>query len=180
MIEVAAGFVAWLGASMVVLADARRGLALGIAIATLGLAVLVLQDAGPLEAAAMALGGLLASARCASSGLAGWQIMPPGSTPRFVVCVAVGVLGLWIAFSVTAGEGAPLRFAVLTVTGLAGARVLSGADSPALLTSVVLLALAIGAAAGLGDTPSGPWPYVAAGAVAAGACWIPVRVARAA
>ena len=77
MIEVAAGFVAWLGASMVVLADARRGLALGIAIATLGLAVLVLQDAGPLEAAAMALGGLLASARCASSGPAGWQIMPP-------------------------------------------------------------------------------------------------------
>ncbi len=122
MIEVAAGFVAWLGASMVVLADGRRGLALGVAIATLGLAVLVLQDAGPL----------------------------------------------------------PLRFAVLTVTGLAGARVLLGADAPALLTSVVLLALAIGAAAGLGDAPLGAWPYVAAGAVAAGACWVPVRVARAA
>ena len=28
-------------------------------------------------------------------GSDGWGIMPPGSTPRFILCVAGGLLGLW-------------------------------------------------------------------------------------
>src|SRR5207237_1377746 len=81
----------------------------------------------------------------------------------------------WIAFSVTTGAGAALRFAVMTVVGLGGARVLSSDERSVLLTSVGLLALAIAAMAGMGDAWQGPWPYVAAALVAAGAGWLPVR-----
>jgi hypothetical protein len=166
--------------SIVVLADGRRGLALGAALATAGLALVALQSAGPISAGALAAGGVIIAVRRLTNGLSGWQLMPPGSTPRLVLCIGAGLLALWIAFAVTTGAGAALRFAVMTVLGLSGARVLSSDQSWVLSTAVGLLALAIAAIAGMGDTSPDPWPYYAAAFVAAGSGWVPVRTARAA
>ena len=180
MIEGFAAFVAWLGAAIVVLADGRRGLALGAALSTLGLAAVAWPEAGPAAAAALGLGGIAASARRLMTGTAGWGIMPPGSTPRFILCVGGGLLALWIALGVTSGHSSALRFAVLTVAGLSGARVLSSDEPEVLLTAVALLALALAAAAGLADGAPAIWPYLSAAAIAAGVGWLPLRRPRAA
>ena len=179
MVEAGAALVAWLGMSLIVLADGRRGLALGAALATAGIALIVFQGATPIDAGVLALGGLLMAARQLANGPGGWQLMPPGSTPRLVLCIAAGLLALWIAFSVTTGPGAALRFGVMTVVGLAGARVLASQEPSVLLTAVGLLALAIAATAGTADGGQGPWPYVAAALFAAGAAWLPVKAAHA-
>ena len=180
MIEGFAAFVAWLGASVVVLSDGRRGLALGTALATLALAATALADAGPIGAIALGVGGVAAAARRLMVGTPGWGIMPPGSTPRFILCVAGGLIALWIGLGVTSGHSSALRFSVLTVTGLAGARLLSSDQPEVLLTAVALLALALAAAAGL--TAGGPamWPCLLAAVIACAVGWLPQSAPRAA
>ena len=181
MIEGIAAFVAWLGAALVVLSDGRRGLALGTALTTLALAAIVLlEGGGPAAAAGLGVAGLAAAARRLMVGSDGWGIMPPGSTPRFILCVAGGLLGLWIALGVTSGHSAALRFAVVTVAGLSAARVLSSEETPVVLTAVALLALALAAAAGLADTATALWPCVLGAAIAAGVGWLPLSRPRAA
>jgi len=185
LLEAGAAFVAWLGMSVVVLADGRRGLALGIVLVTAGLAVIVFQGAGPIAAGALGVGGAAAALRRLTHGPSGWRVMPPGSTPRVVLCVAAGILVLWISFSATtAGDGA-LRFVILTVLGLSVARVLSSDEPSTLLTAVALLALGIAATVGIGSLSHGlgavtqsEWPYIAAALVAALAGWLPVRTAN--
>ena len=178
MIEGIASFVAWLGASLIVLADGRRALALGVALAAAGLAVITWVGAGPVPAAILAVGGVIAAGRRFASGPGRWAVMPPGSTPRLILCVASALVALWIALGITTGDSPALRFAVLVVIGLSGARVLSSADPHVQLTAGAVLAVAIGAAAGLGGGDL--WPYVAAAVLAAGACWLPLRAPRAA
>lgn len=124
MIAVAAAFLAWLGASLVVLSDGRRGLALGLAALTIGLAVLAWPAAMAVGAVAITAGGLIAAGQCLRSGPATWEIMPAGSTARLILCIASGLVALWVAAAVTTGTGAPLRFAVLVVLVLMGARML--------------------------------------------------------
>ena len=185
MLEAGAAFVAWLGMSVVVLADGRRGLALGIVLVTAGLAVIVFQGGGPIAAGALGVGGAAAALRRLTHGPSGWRVMPPGSTPRVVLCVAAGILVLWISFSATtAGDGA-LRFVTLTVLGLSVARVLSSDEPSTLLTAIALLALGIAATVGIGSLSHGlgavtqsEWPYIAAALVAAVAGWLPVRTAN--
>src|SRR5207302_10208899 len=87
VVEAGAVFVAWLGVSMMVLADGRRGLGLGVALAGLGLAAIVFQGHGLVAAAALAVGAAIAAARHLVSGSAGWQIPPPGSTPPPRLCI---------------------------------------------------------------------------------------------
>lgn len=169
----AAAFVAWLGAALVVLADGRRGLAVGLALVTVGFAVLVWASGGPLGMSAVAIGGAIASWQCWRSGAATWVIMPAGSTSRLVLCVASGLLALWVAASVTTGPGAPLRFAVLVVLGLMGARVLAGRDVAVVLTSIACFALALAAAPALAATSPGPVPDIIGGLVAAGVMFVP-------
>lgn len=180
MIEAGAAFLAWSGASLVVLSDGRRGLAAGVVVSALGLAVLVLQHAGPLEAGALVLGGAAAAACRFVRGAPGWGIMPAGSTPRFVLCVAVALVGIWLALLVMNGTGAAFRFAILVVVGLAGARVLSSTEPDVVMTSVGVLALGVAAAAGLGDAAAGAVPYVVAALVAVGACVVPIGATDAA
>jgi hypothetical protein len=170
---VAAAFLAWLGASLVVLADGRRGLATGLGLLSAALAVLAWPSAALPGALAVAAGGLIASWQCWRSGPAAWGVMPAGSTPRLVLCVASGLLALWVAASVTNGPGAPLRFAVLLVLGLLGARILGGRDAAALLTSVAGLALVLAVAPGLGATSQGFMPAIAGGVVAAATMFLP-------
>ena len=180
MIEGVAAFVAWLGAAVVVLSDGRRGLALGAAMTSVAVAAIAWQEASPVAGAALGVGGLAAAGRRLWVGAAGWGIMPPGSTPRFILCVAGGLVALWIALGVTSGHSAALRFAVVTVAGLAGARVLSSDDPSVLFTAIALLALALAAAAGLADGGSAIWPCIVAAAIAAGVGWLPASRPRAA
>lgn len=175
MIAGLAAFAVWLGVSLIVVADGRLGLALGLAVATAGFAALAWQPAGPLASAALLFGGALAAAQRLRSGPPGWNVMPAGSTPRLVMCVATGLVALWIAASVMTGAGAPLRLAVLTGVALAGARVLGTDEVAAATTAVAALVLALAVAAPVADVSVTLWPYAAAAIVAAGAAWFPRR-----
>lgn len=173
MLEVAAALIAWLGASLVVLADGRRGLALGLAVLTISLAVLVWPTGMAAGAVAVAAGGLIASWLCWRSRPATWGIMPEGSTPRLVLCIASGLLSLWVAASVTTGTGAPLRFAVLVVLGLMGSRILASREIAVVTAGIACFALTLAAAAGLAATSPGPVPDIIGGLVAAGVMFAP-------
>ena len=94
--------------------------------------------------------------------------MPAGSTPRLVLCIGTGLLGLWVAAAVTIGPGAAMRFAVLVVLGLMGARVLSSSELHVVLAGIAGLALALGAAPGLEVLSAGIVPDIAGGLIAAG------------
>jgi hypothetical protein len=173
VIDGAAAFVAWLGVAVIVLADGRRGLALGLAALSAGLAALALAEGVALGALALALGGAVAAAGRWRSGPAGWRVMPAGSTPRLVLCIGAGLVSLWVAASVSNGEGAALRFAVFTVLGVMAARVLMTRQPAAVLTAASATALAVAAATGLAIGSPGPLPYVVAGLAAAGAVFVP-------
>ena len=106
--------------------------------------------------------------------------MPAGSTPRLILCIATGLLALWLAASITTGSGVALRFAVISVAGLSGTRILAGDSSPVLLTAVGALAFAVAASAGLSSGSPGPWPYAVAAVIAGGSAWLRPRTANAA
>ena len=167
MIEAVAALLAWLGAALVVLADARRGLALGLAIVTVGLAALAWGGGQPVGAVALAAGGLTGVLRCWTGAPPTWGLMPPGSTPRLVLCIASGLLSLWISASVTAAPGAPLLFAVLVVLGLMAARVLAGGDAVVDRTAIACFALALASSPALAASPPGPAPYLIGALIAA-------------
>jgi hypothetical protein len=177
-VTAAAAFVAWLGAAAIVLSDGRRGLALGLALTTVGFVLLAWIGGDHLAAAAVLLGGGVAAAQRLRTGPDVWGVMPAGSTARVVLCIAGGLLALWIATSVMTGPGAPLRFAVLSVLGLMAARAVGEAENAALLTSLAALALSVAVAASLADVSPGPAPYVAAALIAGGVSFIKVRVAN--
>jgi hypothetical protein len=175
-----AAFVVWLGAALVVLADGKRGLALGTALAAAGLAVLTWVDAGPVTALLIGTGGLVAAARRLMTGVSGWGVMPPGSTPRIILSVAGGLVALWIALGVMGGSGAALRFSVLTAVGLAVARVLSSGVAEVQLSAAAVVALGIAVAATIDPSTSSLWPCLVAAVIAAGMGWLPVSARRAA
>jgi hypothetical protein len=178
LIEAAAAFLAWLGASLVLLSDGRRGLALGLGVLTIGLAVLAWPAGMPFGAIAVAAGGLVAATRSWRTGPAAWGIMPAGSTPRLLLCVASGLVALWVAALVTGGTGASLRFAALVVLGLMGARILMSRDPASTVTAIASFALALGVAPGLAATSQGPFPEIVGALVAAGVVFVPAgRVA---
>lgn len=167
MIEGAAAFVAWLGASLVVLSEGRRGLSAGVAVAAAGLAGVAFEAAGPLAAASLLAGGLLAAALRWRSGPPGWNVMPPGSTGWLILCIASAIFGLWIAAAVMTGQGGGLRFAALVIVVMMGSRLLSGRGGAATLSAAATIALAIALAGTLDSPAPGPAVYLAGGAVAA-------------
>ena len=172
MTEVAA-FAAWLGGALIVLADGRRGLALGLTVMTVGLAGLALAAGQPFGATAMLAGGAVASVLRLRSGPDAWGLMQPGSTPRIILTVAVGLVALWLAASVSSGDGAPLRFAVLATMVMTAARILQGGDRAVCLTAASGLAIALGAGTGITSGASGPVPYLIAALIAAGISMLP-------
>ncbi len=178
--ENAAALLSWLGASLVVVSDGRRGLATGVALATTGLALLTFDTAGVVAAVAIALGGVVASVRRFASGPDAWGILPPGSTPRLVLCLAAAILAFWFAAGASSEPGAPIRFTAMLVIGLTGARVLGSPEPPVLLTAAGLLALGIGAAATLGPGSSATWACLAGGLIAVAVVVLPARSASAA
>jgi hypothetical protein len=164
----AAAFTAWLAASVIVLSDGRRGLALGLALTAVAFAPLAWIGGGWPAAAAVFAGGAIAAILRLRSGTDGWGLMPPGSTSRLILVIAAGVVALWIAVSVTSGPAASIRFSALAVIGLMGARMLTARDPGALMTAVAAMALAIATAAGLATTAPGLAPCIVAAVIAAG------------
>jgi hypothetical protein len=168
-----AAFVAWLGADLVVLADGRRGLALGLAFLTISFAILAWPAGMAVGSVAIGVGGLFAALQCWRSGPQEWGIMPAGSTPRLILCIGSGLLAFWLAASVTTGPDASLRFAVLVVPGLMGARILMSRDVPVVLAGIAGLALALAAGAGIATGSPGPVPAIVGGLIAAGVMFVP-------
>ena len=80
-----------------------------------------------------------------------------------------------IAFTITSGSGAGLRFTALAALALAGARLLWSSDPPVQLTAVGVLALAAAMASAIGASSPDLWPYAAAAFVAASVAWLPAR-----
>jgi hypothetical protein len=153
---------AWLGASLLMVADGRRGLALGLVVLTGGLAAASAAGGqAPLGVAVLALGGVSAAALRLRAGRPGWGLLPPGSTPRLIGAI-VGVIGATVVagFGLGSPEGAA-RLAALVVAALAAGRILTVEDRWAALGGASALALGLGA---LGGTAA----LVAAGLVAAG------------
>lgn len=154
--------VACLGVTLLVIADGRRGLALGMGAAVAGLATAA-AAAGehPPAVGALLAGGLVGAVLRLRGGQAGWGLLPPGSTPRLVgVLVVLVVAGL----AAGAGLGSPAgaaRLAALVVAVLAGGRILAGDQR------WVALAAASALAAGLGAL-GGPPALIAGGVAAAG------------
>ena len=178
MVEGAAAFAAWLGASFVVLSDGRRGLALGLALTAVGVFGVAFQaDGGAVEAGAVALlaGGVAAALLRWRSGPAGWGVMPPGSTARLILCVASAIFGLWIAAAVMTGAGAPMRFVALVALTMMGVRVITGAGAAVALSAVAVIALVLAATSGLSDNPLDVAPFLAGAVVAALITALPAR-----
>jgi hypothetical protein len=173
-----AAFLAWLGASIIVLSDGRRGLAVGLAAASAGLAIVAWQSSGPYAAVAVLVGGGAAALWQDRSGSGEWNFMPAGSTPRTLLCVVAALLALWVAASVITAPGASQRFAVLVVLALAGARVLSSDNIWGVRAAAAILALAVADAAALGG--SSLWTFAAATVVAVGVSLIPMPKTNAA
>ncbi|MGA7910840.1 MAG: hypothetical protein WCC30_04750 [Candidatus Dormiibacterota bacterium] len=179
MIAAIAAFTGWLGVSMIVLADGRRGLAAGLAVSTAGLAAIAWRDGESVAALIVLVGGAAAAFLRNRAGPRGWVVMPPGSTPRLILCVAGGLVALWFAASVTLGPDGATRFAALSVIGLSGARIVASREASSVVTAVATLALATAVATDLGAGSPSLLPYVAAAVIATGVLLLPVRVASA-
>jgi len=143
--------VAWLGSSLLVLSDARRGLAVGLLVAAGGLA-LVRASEGELVDAGLLLGGgvLGAVASLLRNRRRGWGLLPPGSTPRIVLCLVAGGLALWLATGLLDSPGEwQARSAAAILIALGAGRLLAAGDARAALAAASLVALGAGGLAGL-------------------------------
>jgi hypothetical protein len=179
VVSVLAGLAAWIGASVIVLADGRRALAAGLATVTVGLAGVAWRDGDGLAAVVILLGGGVAAFLRQRAGPPGWMLMPAGSTPRLILCVAGALVALWFAASITVGPEGAARFAVLCVAGLAAARILSTRAAPTIATALATLVLAMAVATHFaGDSP-GMAPYLVAALLAAAVMFLPVPAASA-
>ncbi len=174
----AAAFAAWAGAAVIVLADGRRGLAVGIALVATGFGTLAWTSGNWFGGAALLLGGAICATQLLRTGKQDWGLMPPGSTPRLTFAIVGGILSLWVAASVTTGPGATLRFACLAVLALMAGRLLQGRQASPVLTAAAGLALALAAASALGPGTVGLVPYVLGALIAAGALLLPTSEPR--
>ncbi len=174
----AGAFAAWAGASVIVLADGRRGLAAGVGLVALGFTVLAWTNGHWLEGAILLAGGAVSVFELVRAGPQEWGLMPPGSTPRLILALVGGILSLWVAASVTTGPGASLRFAALAVLGLMAGRLLQSHSATAVLTSAAGLALALAGASGLAPNGAGLAPYLVGAMIAAGALLLPTAESR--
>jgi trimeric autotransporter adhesin len=159
---VAGAVIAWLGVTLLIASDGRRGVATGLVVLTAGLA-LAAAAAGqpPLGVAALAAGGAVAAALRLRGGRPGWGMLPPGSTPRLVGAIVVLIGAALVAGSGLASASGGARLAGLAVAAMAAGRVITVEHRWAALGGASALALGLGA---LGGTTA----MVTAALVAAG------------
>ncbi|HEY7200179.1 MAG TPA: hypothetical protein VIC57_08210 [Candidatus Dormibacteraeota bacterium] len=165
-IAVVGAALAWLGVTLLAVAEGRRGLALGLVMAAAGLATAA-AAAGQSAAGVTALvaGGLLAAALRLRSGGPGWNILPPGSTPRLMAAL-IAVLGAGlVASSEIASPGGAARVAALVVAALAIARILTTDRRWAALGAGSALALGLGTLGGTIALVTGAAVAVGLGAI---------------
>lgn len=173
-----AALVAWLGGAVIVLADARRGLAAGLVLVAIAAAGLT-WAAGDLGGGIVLLaGGLTAAVLRYTIGPDGWGLMEPGSTPRLLFAVIAGLIALWLAGAVTAGASGGLRFGSIAILVLLTGRLLQGGAPVALLTATSGLALALGVVSGPLEPGGGIAYYVIAALVTAAVSAMPASPAR--
>jgi hypothetical protein len=135
--------LAWLGAAVLTVADARRGLALGLALASIGLATTAFVNGQSLAAAALLAGGLGTASCRIRDGKAGWALVPAGSTPRLVLCLLVLLGALVLKTSVTSIS--LMQLTMFTVGCLAVARLLTASSRSVVLAAAALLVLGLAA-----------------------------------
>jgi len=156
----------WLGGSILVLSDARRGLAVGLLLSALGLSMAVTAQAGPVEGGLLAGGGLVAVvAGLRHDPRRGWGLLQGPSTPRVILCVVMGGAGLWLGLGIIDSPGQPeARAAATTMIALGASRLFSEREARSGLAAATLVALGAGALAAMSSaTPAA----ALAGAVAA-------------
>lgn len=154
-IAVIAVALGWAGAALFTLSDGRRGLASGLLLAGGGLALAQLAGGDLVGAGLIAIGAALATlAALRGVESAGWQFLPPGSTPRIVLSAVLGGAALWFGGVVLQEPGEwQVRGACAIVIALAGARAVTVGEMGASLAAASLVALA---SAGLaGQRPAG-------------------------
>lgn len=170
-----AAFAAWVGGAVIVLADARRGLAAGLALIAVAAAGLTWAAGDIAGGIVLLAGGLVAAGLRFKIGPDGWGLMQPGSTPRLLFTVIAGLVVLWIAVAVTSGASSGgLRFGAVAILVLLTGRLLQGGAPVALLTATSGLALALGVVSGPLEPGGGIAYYVIAALVAAGVSAMPV------
>lgn len=174
----AAAFVAWLGGAVIVLADARRGLAVGLVLVAAGVAGLTWAAGDVAGGAVLLAGGLVGAALRFTIGPDGWGLMQPGSTPRLLFTVIAGLVVLWIAVALTTGASGGLRFGAIAILVLLTGRLLQGGAPVALLTAAAGLALALGVVSGPLEPGGGIAYYSIAALVTAGVSAIPASPPR--
>lgn len=148
----AAAGLAWLGVTFLAASEQRRAGALGLALASLGLAgAQAATGSEPLAPAALAAGGLVAAVLSLRGPRTARGAVPAGSTPRLmgsvVVLVVVGLLG----GVVLGAPGGIARLGAIAVAAVAAGRVLTTDRRWASLAAGSALALGLGALGG----PSG-------------------------
>jgi hypothetical protein len=141
----AGALLAWAGGALLVLSEGRRGLAAGLALAGVGLALTIVGQ--PIDAAVVAVMALVAALiQLRGSGRPGWAVVPTGSTPRIILVIVAGVAGVFAAVSlVPAPEPAQARAAIVVAGALAAARVLSTQHRSPALASASTICFAIAA-----------------------------------
>ena len=146
--------VAWLGAAILVLSDARRGIAVGLLLAALGLAIIRVAERDAIDAGLLLAGGLLAViVGLRRNQHRGWGLLQAGSTPRIVLSVVVGGAALWLSVGMLDGPGEPqARAAAAIVIALGAGRLLGVHDPRAALAAASMIALGVGTIAALAST----------------------------
>jgi hypothetical protein len=167
------GFVAgfavgltWLGASILILSDARRGLAVGLLTASVGLALAMAVEGRPLEGGLLLAGGVLAVVvGLRRNPQRGWGLLQGPSTPRIVLCVVLGGAALWLAVGMLQSPGqAQARAAAVIAMAVGAGRLLAEREPRSGLAAAALVALGAGALAALA---SDGWDGAAIGSLVA-------------
>ena len=171
-LTLAALALTWAGASVLVLTDGRRGLGSGILAGGGGVAAtLALAGSAP-AAAAVAVGALVAAAARQRSGRPGWAPLPPGSTPRVLLCVAGGSAAVVVGTTIGAGPVVP---AALLLGSLSTGRLLSASATAPALACAAAAALGLSVAVAAVSTAAVLPVAICAAAAAIVVSALPVR-----
>jgi hypothetical protein len=141
--------VAWFGAALLVLADGRRGLCVGLIVTALGVGAVALASNQAVVATVLVAGAAIGGLLRLRDGQLGWGLLAPGSTPRLVLSILT-LFGVLVVVETIQGS-TPALFATLAVCVLAVTRLTSTQRRSGALGAAALLALGL---APLGGPPA--------------------------
>ena len=171
MIDVAAlggivgAAVAWFGAAMLLLADGRRGICVGLVVTALGEGAIAVSSGQPAVAILLVVGAGIGGVLRLRDGQLGWGLLAPGSTPRLVLSILTLVGVLVIVESVQGST--PALFATLAVSVLGISRLTSTQRRSGALGGAALLILGVAQLGGVQAAIAAAVAIVAIGIVPA-------------